>query len=312
MSDRPRVAFFGTPDFAVPTLKTLTEIAQVVMVVTQTEKPAGRGRQLQASPVQRWAEAHQLPVITPTRLKDEQLLSRLTALDLEAAVLAAYGKILPSRLLEIPRHGFINIHPSLLPRHRGPAPIAGALLSGDTVTGVSLMQLDEDMDHGPLLAQRQLAIEPHQHRPALEQRLANLGAAMQRETLIPFLKGEIKPRPQDHNQATYTKILTKPDGRLEWQLDASQLENRIRAFDPWPGTFTTFNRRPLKILNGHAEANEQGLAPPGLVIEHAGQPAVICGSGLLVLIDLQLEGGRAVEARDFAHGHRQFIGSQLD
>lgn len=311
MSDRPRVAFFGTPEFAVPALQALAEIAQVVIVVTQAEKPAGRGQRLQTSPVQRWAEAHRLPVITPTRLKDEQLLSRLTALDLEAAVLAAYGKILPTSLLNIPSHGFINIHPSLLPRHRGPAPVAGALLSGDAITGVSLMLLDEAMDHGPLLTQRQLAIEPHEHRPALKQRLADLGAAMLRETLAPYLTGKVKPQPQDHAQATYTKIITKQDGRLVWPLNANELENRIRAFDPWPGTFTVFNQQQLKILAGQAATNERGETQPGLVIERAGWPAVVCGSGCLVLTSLQLAGGRAVDARDFARGHRQFIGSQL-
>lgn len=311
MSERPRVAFFGTPSFAVPILEALHRTADVELVVTQENKQKGRGLRAQASPVRRWADERRLAVITPRRLSDPEFLAAFRAVRPDVAVLAAYGKIVPESVLSVPPHGFVNIHPSLLPRHRGAAPVAAAILAGDAMTGITLIRLDVELDHGPIIAQEAIPVEPHEHRPSLERRLAVQGAAMLECLLLPYLKSNATLREQDHRRATYTKQLARDDGRVDWRDAAETIERKIRAFDPWPGTFTAFTGTLLKILDGVAVRGATRTWPAGTVIDHSGLPAVVCGSGLLQLTSVQTPGGAAMSAAAFVRGRRTFIGAVL-
>jgi len=307
---RPRLAFFGSPEFAVPALDAATRVGDVVVVVTQPDAPAGRGQQLRFPPVKRRALEKNLPVLQPERLRNESFLEAFRAVRPDAAILAAYGKILPQAVLEIPRLGFVNIHPSLLPKYRGAAPVAGAILDGATETGVTLMLLDREMDHGPILAQLPVAINNDEHRPNLETRLANLGAGLLEQRLPDFVNGRLKPQPQDHANATYTEMLQRKDSRIDWSTDAELLARRVRALDPWPGTSTTWNGQPLKILEARA-VRQTPTGTLGQVATIADTPAITCGQGALILTKIQLAGGKAVSGSDFVRGHPTFIGSRL-
>lgn len=310
MSSRPRSIFFGTPEFSVPIAAAADAVTEIVAVVTQPDAPSGRGHDVQASAVKRWAQERGLPVLEPKRLRDPEWLTSIRSLEPEVAVLAAYGKILPPELLAIPPHGFVNIHPSLLPRHRGPSPVAGALMAGDAVTGVTLMILDDQMDHGPIIAAATTDILADEHRPQLEARLANIGAELLKEKLTEFLDGRIPVHAQDHNQATYTNLLKREEGVIDWQQSAELLARRIRALDPWPGTRTTWLGRQCKVLSGVPREGSEDT-PIGTVVDNNGQPAVVCGKGQLILGDIQIGGGKSMTASAFARGHRDFIGSRL-
>ncbi|MBI4090244.1 MAG: methionyl-tRNA formyltransferase [Candidatus Kerfeldbacteria bacterium] len=309
MNKKPRAVFFGTPDFAVPILDALSQEAEVVGVVTQPDQPGGRGQTLLSSPVKRRAEQLNLRILTPPRL-DQAVAQQVRQWEPAVAVLAAYGKILPPDVLRAPAKGFLNIHPSLLPKLRGPSPIAASILQGDRVTGVTLIVLDEQMDHGPIVAQQSFDIKPGEHRPSLESRLSGLGANLLRQSLRPYLDGRLHPQPQDHAHATYCQRLQKNDARIDWTLSAEEIWRRIRAFDPWPGAYTTFRGQPLKILNAEPRA-ESSAGRPGTVTELDSAPAIVCRQGRLVVHRLQLAGGRAVAISDFVRGHRDFTGSLL-
>lgn len=311
MSDRPRAIFFGTPEFSVPIAAATARVTELVAVVTQPDAPTGRGQKLQPSPLKRWANEHHLAVLEPERMRDPRWLAAIRELRPDVAILAAYGKILPAELLTIPRHGFLNIHPSLLPRHRGPSPVAGALLAGDEQTGVSLMLLDDEMDHGPIIAQVSTEIEPHENRSDLEARLAQLGAELLTSSIVPYLAGRLIAKPQDHDQATYTSLLKREDGTIDWHQPADIVARRIRAMFPWPGSRTSWSGHDLKVLSGVAD-NQPTSDRPGTVANIDHQPAVVCGRGSLVLKMVQLDGGKPMPASDFARGHRDFIGSHFD
>ncbi len=311
MSTRPKALFFGTPDFAVPILHATARIADIVAVVTQPDQPKGRGHRVAHSAVFTVAESLHIPVMTPEKL-DGPTIDSLKALSPDVAVLAAYGLILPKQLLDVPAKGFVNVHPSLLPKHRGASPIAGAILDNETSTGVTLIVLDEKMDHGPILAQEPITIEPHEHRPSLERRCAELGAKLIGSTLLPYLDGLIVPRPQEHHKASYTRLLKRENANINWTDDAARIERDIRAYDPWPGTVTTWERTTLKILDGRAEryrASPRGKV--GAVILVDGKPAVVCGVDMLVLTTVQPANGKPMDAAAFANGHRTFVGSTI-
>ncbi len=309
MTKRPRILFFGTPEFAVPSLEAVHGIAEIAAVVTQADAPSGRGQREGASPVRERASALNVPVLTPQRL-DEAFWVQIQRLQPDVAVLAAYGKILPPPLLEIPSKGFLNVHPSLLPKHRGASPVAGALLAGDHEAGVTIIVLDEALDHGPIVAQDSLVIEPHEHRPSLERRLARLGATLLTSSLLPYLAGERPPRPQDHAQATFTKILKREQAVIDWRRSADEIERRIRAFDPWPGTTTEWRGTRLKILDARIH-HQMAKQRPGTVMMFNQTPAVVCGHDLLVLTTLQLPGKPPTDALAFSRGYADFVGSVL-
>lgn len=309
-----RLVFMGTPEFALTILEALVApnpAWEVVGVLTRADKPVGRGQEVAISPVKAFALAHGLPVQQPATLRQPEARADLATLRPEVIVVAAYGLILPQTVLDLPAHGCLNVHASLLPRHRGAAPVAGALLAGDALTGSTIMLMDAGMDTGPLLAQAGLPIAPGETRGALMARLAQQGAELLLDTLPAWLAGEITPQAQDHSQATMTRPLAKAQGRIDWRLPAVQIARQVQAFQPWPSAFTSWRGRLLKIQQGLAIPGD-AAAPPGLVLAAAqGGLSVACGEGRLRLLELQLEGKRSLDAQTFGRGQRDFVGSVL-
>lgn len=307
-----RIVFMGTPRFAVPTLEALAAQAsyELVCVVTQPDRPAGRGRQLAASPVKEAALARGLPVWQPATLRDPQAVEKLRALSPTLIVIAAFGQILRPEVLAIPPKGCLNVHASLLPRWRGAAPIPAAILAGDEETGVTIMLLDEGMDTGPILTQVSLPIHPDDTTGSLTERLALLGADLLIQTLPRWLAGEIQPRPQDHGQATACRPLRKEEGWLDWTCPAVQLSRQVRAYNPWPGAYTTWQGQRLKVLRA-APVEWHGDQPPGQVITLPEGMAVTTGEGALLLFEVQLAGKRAMSITAFLRGQQEFLGSRL-
>jgi methionyl-tRNA formyltransferase len=308
-----RIVFMGTPAFGVPSLEVLAADGyEIVAVVTQPDRPAGRGRRRTPPPVKEAALHLGLPVWQPETMRDEKVVERLRGAAPDVIVVAAYGEILRPNVLAIPPYGIVNVHASLLPRHRGASPVAGALLAGDEITGVTIMLMDEGMDTGPILSSVTLPIAPDDNRGTLTEKLARLGAEQLRVTLPRYLRGEITPQPQDDSQATYARLIKKAHGRVNWQEPASLIARRCRAYTPWPGLFTTWRGQTLKILRCHAVSEEAHSGQPGEVVLAADGPAVITGQDLLVLDEVQLAGRRPMEGADFSRGRRDFVGSALE
>lgn len=305
----------GTPPFARTILESLWQSQgedwEIVGLLTRADKPVGRGQQVVPSPVKEFGLAHGLPVQQPRTLRQPEPLADLAAWQPDVMVVAAYGLILPQAALDLARFGCLNVHASLLPRHRGAAPVAGALLAGDAVTGTTIMLMDAGMDTGPMLAQASLPILPADTRATLMDRLAAQGAALLPTTLRRWLRGEITPQPQDHAQATLTRPLTKTQGQIAWHQTAGQIERQVQALQPWPGAFTLWQGRLLKINAAVALADGPGAATPGLVVQGAEGISVMCGVGRLLLREVQVEGKRSLPAPDFVRGQRDFIGSLL-
>lgn len=308
-----RLVFMGTPDFAVPALSALLDAGhEIVGIFTQPDRRSGRGRRLSAPPVKEFAESRNLAVFQPTSLReDAEARQRISDLAPDAIVVAAYGLFLPEDTLAVPRLGCLNIHPSLLPRHRGPSPVATAILEGDETTGVTIMLLDEGMDTGPILAQHETLIGANETCDKLTLRLFDIGATLLTKTLDSWNKGEITPTTQDDARATITKRLQRADGRIEWNQSAESIARQIRAFTPWPGTFTTWRGRTLKILEAEPLDATQDNPPGKVVAMNNSEVAVSAGQGVLRLLSVQIEGRRASSAADFIRGYPDFIGSIL-
>ena len=305
-----RIVFMGTPAFAVPVAERLMSAGHsVVGVYTQPDRPAGRGRRTAPSPVKEFALREGLPVLQPVGLGSEGALAELAALRPDAAVVAAYGRLVPAPALCVPRLGFLNVHPSLLPRHRGASPVAAAILAGDEVTGVTVMLLDEGLDTGPVLAQEGTAIDPAENAQDLTARLFEMGAALMVGALSGYDEGAIAPRPQDESAATMSARLTREDGRIRWGQPAELIARMVRAYHPWPGAFTSWNGRALKVME--ASARPGGSGRPGTVEAQDGAVAIATGDGALVATRLQLEGRRAVSASEFLAGYPDLAGSVL-
>ncbi len=307
-----RVVFMGTPEFALPTLQGLWDNGyEIPAVFTRPDKPAGRGRKPTPSPVKQLATRLGIPVYQPVTLRRPAAAELIRNLKPDLIVVAAYGLILPREVLEIPLHACLNVHPSLLPRWRGPSPIAFAILSGDEYTGVTVMLMDEGMDTGPILARSEpVPIGPDDTTATLTPKLARIGAALLLETLPRWVAGEVRPEPQDDSKATYSRLLTKEDGAIDWARPAEEIWRMVRAFDPWPGTFTRWEGKLLKVLAGWPVPGESGL-PVGTVVPADSGAAVQTGRGLLQLERVQLEGRRPVGVAEFLRGYPQFIGSRL-
>jgi methionyl-tRNA formyltransferase len=308
---RYRVVFFGTPEFAVPSLQALLDGPDTVAgVVCQPDKPAGRGQQLQAPPVKRLAEQRGVAVAQPAKVRTAELPDLLRRWAPDLAVVAAYGRILPAAVLEAPRLGCINVHASLLPKYRGAAPIQWALLRGETTTGVTIMRMNERMDEGDMLLQRATAIEPGETYGALQHRLAALGAAALMETLAGLHAGTLRATPQDDAAATYAPMIRKSDGAIDWTQPAQAIAWRVQAFNPWPSAFTTHGGRLLKLHRARA-LSETASAAPATVLALGDVIRVATGSGVLGIDELQLEGKRALGAREFARGSGLAVGDRL-
>jgi methionyl-tRNA formyltransferase len=294
------LVFMGTPEFAATILDALIAAGHhIAAVYTQPPRPAGRGHRLQPSPVQALAEAHGLPVRSPTSLRSLGAQQEFGALDADAAVVAAYGLILPKPILNAPRHCCLNVHASLLPRWRGAAPIQRAILAGDPETGVTIMQMDEGLDTGPILLQQAIPIGPKTTAGALTDALAALGARLMLEALDEVAAGRLAPRPQPVEDVTYAPKLKREESRLDWRLPAAHLERQVRAFDPWPGAFFFARDERIRVLL--AEAEPQAVnAPPGTVLD--ARLRVACGEGALRPLRLQRPGRAALDAAEFLRG----------
>lgn len=309
-----RVIFMGTPAFAVPSLAALIEAKyEIIAVVTQPDAPAGRGRQLKPSPVKMLAQQHRLPVLQPASLKPPEVVEALRALEPDVIVVAAFGQILRQNVLDLPKHHCINVHASLLPRWRGASPISAAIAAGDAITGVTIMLMEAGLDSGPILAQREEPIHPDDTTGTLTERLARVGAELLIETLPKWLAGEITPKKQDQSLVTLAGRLKKEDGKLDWSRSAAELERHVRAMSPWPSAFTTWQGQQLKVLRAELAVLEQkNKLPNGAVLIDHNHIHVQCGDGgMLRLIEVQLEGKRAMDAGAFARGHPNLAGSVL-
>jgi len=300
-----RLLFMGTPAFSVPTLKALLSSHHTVSAVfTQPDKPSGRGEKLSAPPVKRLALEQGIPVHQPKKLKAPECQPVFSELNADAYVVVAYGKILPQWLLDLPRWGAYNVHASLLPKYRGAAPIHWAIANGETKTGITTMKLDAGMDTGDMLLQQEIPIEPEDTCASIHDRLAEIGAELMLRTLEDLEKGTAKRIPQDPELASYAPMLKKSDGLLDWSQSAVSLHNRIRALNPWPGTYTQLQGQTFRIWKAQpAEVSSE--LPPGTLLHHGSGAAVVaCGTGSLRLEEVQLENRRRTTALDFLHGIR--------
>lgn len=308
-----KLVFCGTPQFAVPGLERLVAAGHdVQLVVTQPDRPQGRGMELTAPPVKQTALRMGLPVTQPEKIKkNDEFRARLTAIHPDAIIVVGYGRIIPDWMLQLPPHGNINVHASLLPRYRGAAPIQWSIANGETVTGVTTMRIDEGLDTGDILLKREMAINPEDTAVTLAPRLAKLGADLLVETLEELQQGTVKPVPQDDLQATLAPILRKEDGLVNFSREAVEIHNRLRGFQPWPGAYTHFRGKNLKIVAAKPVQAAQQIAPGELRV--SGDAFVVgCGNGTaLQLLEVQPEGKKAMSARDFLSGYRPAQGERL-
>ncbi|PTM59136.1 methionyl-tRNA formyltransferase [Desmospora activa] len=312
MKPQTRIVFMGTPDFAVPSLRALVQAGYAVVgVVTQPDRPRGRKRLLTPPPVKVAAQELGIPVLQPERVRDTHALDELLAWEPDLIVTAAYGQILPERLLQAPQHQCINVHASLLPRYRGGAPIHHALIKGEKETGVTIMYMVKELDAGDMLAKEVLPILPEDDVASLHDKLARLGAALLLRTLPPLLQGEISPIPQDPAEANFAPNIRREDERIDWNRSAVDLSNQVRGLRPWPVAFTTWKGKPLKIWRAHAEERAHREAP-GTVLSIDESGVVVAASpGVLVITELQPAGKKPMSVEPFARGRNMEIGERL-
>ena len=303
----------GTPGLAAPVLSALVDAGHdVAGVYTQPDRPSGRGRRSRPSGVKALAVERGLRVLQPESLRrDEAARRELSSLGPDLIVVAAYGLYIPAGTLAAPRLGCLNIHPSLLPHYRGPSPVASAILSGDDVTGVTLMVVTERMDAGPIVAQRETSIRPDETTPELTARLFEMGAGLLLDALPAWRRGEIQPLEQDESEATMTRRLSREDGRIDWSRPAAEIARQARAYDPWPGSFTHWRGKTLKVSGASVMPGPQQTAGPGEVVQIPGGIAIATGDGLIAPGSLQIEGRRPLRPAEFARGQRDFVGSTL-
>jgi methionyl-tRNA formyltransferase len=304
MDSRYRVVFMGSPDFAVPALETLAAHYGLAGVVTQPDRPAGRGGTLKPPAVKAAALRLGIPVIQPEKLRHPEALIQLRAWAPDVIVVAAFGQILRPEVLDLPKFGCINIHGSLLPRGRGAAPIQAAILAGDKETGITIMKMDPGVDTGPMLSQRAIAISPEDTAGTLFEKLAPIGAELLLETLPRYLAGELQPQPQPAEGVTYAPMLKKEDGLLDFTQAAAALERRVRAFNPWPGTWFEWNGASLKVLRARVSAEKSPGAGHRLAVD--GYPAIGTGAGTLVLEEIQPAGKKSMAGKAFLAGARNW------
>jgi methionyl-tRNA formyltransferase len=313
-----RIIFFGTPAVALPVLETLLAHGpsgwEVVGVVTQPDRPAGRSGRPHPPPVKTFALAHGLSVLQPETMRDESAVHALSELEPDVGVLFSYAQMLPRAVLRVPRTGIVNVHPSLLPKYRGPSPIQSAMLAGETETGTSLIKLVPRLDAGPIIAQERVAIPARATAVDLSDALALVGARLVGRYLGAWVAGEIATVPQEEAAASSTRLLSRQDGHIDWSKSSESLDLQVRALQPWPGAFTTLKGKNLQIMAAHALATEH-QARPGAVLRWnaigTGAIAVAAGQGVLIVESVRLEGGKAMEASAFARGHPMAPGEVL-
>ena len=308
-----RTVFMGTPQFAVTILESLLRSShRVVAVYTQPDKPAGRGRPVVSSPVKQLALERQIPTIQPETFGSSKIVDKLASFQPELIVVTAFGFILPREVLSLPKFACLNVHPSLLPRHRGPSPVTNAILRGDELTGVTIMLMDAGLDTGPILAQEKVGISCTDTTGSLGAKLGDVGARLLLQTLPGWLGGDLRPQAQDESEATYSKLITSEDAEIDWGLSAVELWRMVRAYTPWPGCYTWCHGKRLKI-HGAVPLPDGKSGEIGKVVTLAEQPeiGVVTKKGILGLCEVQLEGKREMPATDFVRGKRDFIGCIL-
>ena len=311
-----RILFFGTAELACPGLSALREspACDLAAVVTQPDRPKGRSLVRQPSPVKILATQIQLPVLQPERARSQLVIDQLAQLRPELIVVIAYGQILPKEILDIPRFGCLNVHASLLPKYRGAAPIQWAILNDEHETGVTIMKMDEGLDTGDILNQEATPIAADDDARTVHDRLGVMGAQLLTDTIQDYVAGKIVPRRQSNEDAGYARKITREDGHLDWTQPARSLWNRVRAFIPWPGAYTSLatDRKPRLLKIWKAEVAEQSGAAPGEIMA-AGHDGIVvaCGQQALRILALQLEGGRRLDTREFLAGHRLQPGQRL-
>lgn len=305
-----RTVFMGTPDFALDTLRGLIEAGcNLVGVYTQPDRPKGRGKKLTPPPVKELAFEHGIPVFQPQKLRDPAAVEELKTLAPDLIVVVAYGQILPQEVLDLPQHGCINVHASLLPKYRGAAPINKVIVDGESVTGVTTMQMDIGLDTGDMLVKKSLEIGPDETAGELHDRLAPLGREAMEETLRRLCDGSLVAEKQNDDETCYASMMKKEDGRIDWSLPARQIHNLVRGLDPWPSAYTSLNGETLKIAATHVES---GSGAAGTVLSAEGDAVrVACGEGVLAIRKLQLPGKRMMAVDDFLRGHQFEAGTRL-
>ncbi|HRY63100.1 MAG TPA: methionyl-tRNA formyltransferase [Patescibacteria group bacterium] len=309
-SPKLKIIFFGTSDFAVTILRALVaaQICDLPLIITQPDEPVGRHKLLTPPPVKKLAEKIGLPTLQPEKL-DDNIVKTIKKINADLFIVAAYGKIIPEKILNLPALGCLNIHPSLLPQYRGPSPIQYALLHGDQKTGISLMLVDKKMDHGPIISQIEYPIDPDDNYETLSAKLAAKSAELLLATLPKFISGELKPQGQNHSAATFTKIITKQDGQIDWQNNAQKIYNQWRAFYLWPNIFSLMTIKDKNILIKFNEIRPTAEKPdhqylPGQLFTHNKKLLAACGEySYLEVIKLQPEGKKIMSSSDFIHGY---------
>ncbi len=321
MPQTAKIIFFGTSGFAVPALKTLVkEGYEIVAVITNPDEPVGRKKVLTPPPVKIAAQRLGLKLLPPKTLQDREYLESLDpnpyTLNPDLGVVAAYGKIIPAEIINLPRLGILNIHPSLLPKYRGPTPIQTTILNGEKETGITIIKIDEEADHGPILESRKWEIESRIKFEELSDELAKLGAELLIKILSDYLTGEIEPQPQDHSLATFTKKFMRDDARINWDKTAEEIDCQIRALNPEPGVWTMWNGKILKILETSLQGSslqtcKDDPCKPGQVSQEENKIIVGTGEGSIILKTVQLEGKKATSVEDFVRGNGDFTGAVL-
>jgi methionyl-tRNA formyltransferase len=294
----------GSPDFALPSLHSLAKTCKVVGVVTQPDRPAGRGREMKSPPVKTLAKELGLTVIQPDNIHAPASMSQLIEWKADILIVAAFGQILKKKVLELTRHGCINVHASLLPRWRGAAPINAAIYHGDKETGITIMKIDEGLDTGPIISQQTIPILEADDAGSLSEKLATLGGDLLVETLPRYITGEITPFPQEDAKASYAPMLKKEDGYLDFTQTAEQLARKVRAYSPWPGTFMTWADKPLKVHKAHVSDRGSGIA--GQTIRQGNLPGIVTADGILILDEVQPAGKKRMPGQIFLNGARNW------
>lgn len=308
-----KIILMGTPEFAAEIFDEFVKaplLYSIVSVITSPDKPIGRKQELTASPVKVWAEKNNLSILQPEKIADAECVKKIQDLKPDVIIVAAYGQIIPKEILDIPQYSALNIHPSLLPKYRGASPIHAAILNGDKKTGVTIMLMDEKMDHGAIISNSEFLISNKISFDELSKKLADLGAKLLIKTLPDYLYGKIKPKSQDHSKAIFTKIIKKEDGKIDWHKSAEKIERRIRAFKEWPTAYAEIPNK-FKIINADIINKKTDHKIGEVFLGENKSLNIKTGDGILILKEVQLEGKRQMTAKDFLNGHPEIIGTIL-
>jgi methionyl-tRNA formyltransferase len=320
--DKTKTILMGTPEFAENIFRlfynALKDKFEIIAVITAEDKPVGRKQILALSPVKKWALENNLPILQPDKIRKPGWVEKIKELNPELIILTAFGQIIPQEILDMPKHGALNIHPSLLPKYRGASPIQSVILNGETETGVCLMIMDAEMDHGEIISNLQFSISNKPNYTELAKELSDLGAELLIKALPDYVDGKIKPRKQEHNRATFCKIIKKENGKIDWNKSAEEIERQIRAFQEWPETYTDFKGKILKILEADTINKKTPSTTLGVnykigevFLDENKNLCVQTGNGILILKQVQLEGKKPITAKEFLNGHKEIIGTIL-